>query len=112
MSDEARKAFQDAEKSGKPTVELKTENVINRGSGAAEHPRTGERMLPGMVFDGEILLHVYEGDDLRKMVDFVRHGLGVIQEASSLGAGGSRGAGKVRFENLQEETILLETMKV
>src|SRR5437763_1333805 len=66
MSDQARNTFQEAEKSGKPTVELKTENVINRISGAAEHPRTGERMLPGMVFDGESLLHVYEGDDLRK----------------------------------------------
>jgi hypothetical protein len=46
------------------------------------------------------------------MIEFVRHGLGIIQEASSLGAGGSRGSGRVSFENIQEETIPLETLKV
>jgi CRISPR-associated protein Csm3 len=112
MSADSRKAFLDAEAAGKPTVELKTENVINRRSGAAEHPRTGERLLPGTVFHGEILLHIYDGDNAVKMIEFVRHGLGIIQEASSLGAGGSRGSGKVSFENVQEETIPLETLKV
>src|SRR2546423_1485712 len=112
LSDDSRKAFLDAEKGGKPTVEHKTENVINRRSGAAEHPRTGERLLPGTVFNGEILLHVYEKDDPKKMANFVRHGLGIIQEASSLGAGGSRGSGKVSFLNVEEEVISVETMKV
>jgi CRISPR-associated protein Csm3 len=112
MTDDSRKKFVAAEQAGRPTVEHKTENVINRKSGAAEHPRTGERMLPGTVFSGEILLHIYQGDDAKKMAEFVRHGLGIIQEASSLGAGGSRGSGKVNFEILKEETIPLETLKV
>ncbi len=112
MSEGSRDNLYKAGEQGKATVEHKTENVINRSSGAAEHPRTGERLLPGLVFDGEIVLHVYEGDDPRKMVQFVRHGLGIIQEASSLGAGGSRGSGKVCFENVKEETIPLQQLTV
>ena len=69
-------------------------------------------MLPGTVFHGEILLHIYEGDDADEMTKSVRHGLGIIQEASSLGAGGSRGAGRVKFENLKEENIALKDLKV
>jgi CRISPR-associated protein Csm3 len=112
MGSESRQRYEKAGEEGKPTVEHKTENVINRASGAAEHPRTGERLLPGLVFNGEIVLHVYEKDDAKKMVQFVRHGLGIIQEASSLGAGGSRGSGRVSFENVQEETIALDKLTV
>lgn len=112
MSDDSKKAFAEASAAGKATVEYKTENVINRRSGAAEHPRTGERLLPGTIFNGEILLHVYEKDDPRKLADFVRHGLGVIQDASSLGAGGSRGSGRVTFLNVNEETTPIEKLRV
>jgi CRISPR-associated protein Csm3 len=112
MSKASQEAFKQAGAAGKPTVEHKTENVINRNSGAAEHPRTGERFLPGTTFDGEILLHIYEKDDAKKMTAFVRHGLGIIQEASSLGAGGSRGSGKVKFDNVREETIPLANLTV
>lgn len=112
MSETSRQNLRQAEVKGKPTVEHKTENVINRNSGAAEHPRTGERLLPGTTFDGEILLHIYEKDDAKKMTAFVRHGLGIIQEASSLGAGGSRGSGKVKFDNVREETVPLANLTV
>lgn len=112
LSEDSRKALLSDRAAGKPTVELKTENVINRRSGAAEHPRTGERLLPGTVFHGEILLHIYEGDDAAEMTKSVRHGLGIIQEASSLGAGGSRGAGRVKFENLTEKDIALKDLTV
>jgi CRISPR-associated protein Csm3 len=112
MSNKSREALKEAGAAGKQTVEYKTENVINRNSGAAEHPRTGERLLPGMTFDGEILLHIYEKDDAKKMTAFVRHGLGIIQEASSLGAGGSRGSGKVKFDNVREETVPLANLTV
>jgi CRISPR-associated protein Csm3 len=112
MSEKSREHFDEAQRNGEPTVEEKTENIINRKSGAAEHPRTGERVLPGTTFDGEILLHIYEGDDAKKMVEFMRHGLGIIQEASSIGASGSRGYGKVRFEDIKEETLKVSELKV
>jgi CRISPR-associated protein Csm3 len=81
-------------------------------SGAAEHPRTGERVLPDTTFDGQILLHIYEGDDEKKLAEFVRHGLGIIQEASSVGASGSRGYGRVSFENLTQEILNVRDLKV
>jgi CRISPR-associated protein Csm3 len=112
MTEESRKRFLEDQKTGKPTVEEKTENIINRTFGAAEHPRTGERVLPETTFNGEILLHVYEGDNARNFADFVRHGLGIVQDASSIGASGSRGYGKVRFENVSEKTLEVSTLTV
>jgi CRISPR-associated protein Csm3 len=112
MSAESRERFHKDQLAGRPTVEEKTENIINRASGAAEHPRTGERVLPGASFDGQILLHIYEGDDEKKLADFVRHGLGVIQEASSIGASGSRGYGRVSFENVEPEILNVGDLRV
>jgi CRISPR-associated protein Csm3 len=112
LSAASRQSLGEREQQAKPTTEEKTEATIDRELGKAENPRTGERVLPGTTFEGEILLHIYEGDPARKMTDFVRHGLGIIQEASSIGASGSRGYGKVRFENLKEETLKVSDLKV
>src|SRR5262249_49447911 len=88
-----------------PVFELKTENIVDRKSGAAEHPRTGERVLPGSQFDGEIILHVYEGDKDGEWVALLRKALRVVEEFSALGAGGSRGSGRVKFLDVKEEKI-------
>jgi CRISPR-associated protein Csm3 len=112
MSADAKANFIEAQRTGKPITEEKTENTIDRKSGAAENPRTGERVLPDTTFDGEILLHVYEGDDANKMIDFVRHGLGIVEKASSIGASGSRGYGKVQFQGIKEETLKVSELKV
>jgi len=108
LSEASRKQFQERVQAGQPILEEKTENIVNRKSGTAEHPRTSERVFPGTVFDGEILLHIYETDNQEDMVKFIRRGLGLIQEASSLGASGSRGYGKVKFENLKVEKLDVE----
>lgn len=92
---------------GLPVFELKTENIVDRKSGAAEHPRTGERVLPGSKFDGEILLHVYQGDKDEQQMKNILKGLHVIEEFSALGAGGSRGSGRVKFDSIKEEKIEL-----
>jgi CRISPR-associated protein Csm3 len=102
LSPDSQQQFHERQQAGKPVFEEKTENTIDRKSGAAKNPRTNERVLPGTKFDAKILLHVYDADDERKMVDFVRRGLGLIQSAGSLGAGGTRGYGRVRFLNLTE----------
>ncbi len=112
LSGQSRTRFQEAVLAGVPVLEEKTENIIDRKAGTARSPRTGERVLPGTVFDGEIILHIYEGDDADEMTKFIRHGLGIIQEACSLGASGSRGYGKVRFENLQVETLKLDQLTI
>lgn len=112
LSEVSRQEFHQRQERGEPTLEIKTENTINRITGTAEHPRTGERVLPGTVFDGEIILHVYEGDDGQSFADLVRQGFAIIQEASSLGASGSRGYGRVRFNGLNPETLGLESLRL
>jgi CRISPR-associated protein Csm3 len=112
LSEASRQWLKTRQSQGEPVAEIKTENTVNRKTGAAEHPRTGERALPGTVFDGEILLHVYSGDNEQEMSKFVRQGLGIIQDGSSVGASGSRGHGKVRFENVKEEVLELDQLTV
>ena len=79
-------------------TEAKSENRINRISGTAEHPRQTERVPAGARFTFRLSLKTYDSDD-----DSLRHtllqGLKLL-EWDSLGGSGSRGYGKIRFENL------------
>ena len=79
-------------------TEVKAENSINRITSAA-NPRFFERVPPGSVFNFEMVLTVYEGDDEKEMLSLLAEGLKMLQD-SSLGGMGSRGYGKIRFENL------------
>ena len=83
-------------------LEVKGENIINRNSGMAEHPRFMERVPAGASFDFEILLQILEGDDEKTLRDFVEEGLRLV-EGSALGGSGSRGYGKVRFHYQTDE---------
>jgi CRISPR-associated protein Csm3 len=112
LSKEWREKWRKAIQSGSPFLEEKTENIIDRKLGTAAHPRTGERIPPGAVFDGEIVFHIYEDDDAGVFSKLIRHALAVIQEGSSLGASGSRGYGKVRFEKLESRTKKLAELTV
>lgn len=85
-------------------VEAKNENSINRVTAAA-NPRPIERVVPDVEFDLEIAYRVFDRDgdagafdrDLFNRV--VLKGLALI-ESDSLGGGGSRGNGRVRFVDL------------
>ena len=87
-------------------MENKTENLVNRKSGAARDPRTGERVPPGAKFAAHIILHVYDEDKKRKeqFLETIKNALGLLQDADSLGASGSRGFGTVKLENPRMET--------
>lgn len=86
-------------------LELKGENIINRNSGTAEHPRFMERVPAGATFNFEILLQILEGDDDKALRSFVEEGLRLV-ENSSLGGSGSRGYGQVKFHyDVSEEAI-------
>ena len=43
-------------------IENKTENVIDRRTGAAQHPRSNERVVEGTEFDMQIVLQVFDND--------------------------------------------------
>jgi len=82
-----------------PYTEVKWEAAIDRVTAAAT-PRQIERVPAGAVFAPmEIVFNVYLDDD----VDLFAHVLTALQlvEDDYLGGQGSRGSGKVAFENLR-----------
>jgi CRISPR-associated protein Csm3 len=83
-------------------VEVKTENRIDRIRGVAEHPRQTERVPAGAEFDFTVSIKVLnidsrDGEELRAVLF---RGLRLL-ELDSLGGSGSRGYGKVRFQDLK-----------
>ena len=95
-------------------IENKTENVINRQTGAAQHPRSNERVVEGTEFQMQIVLQVFDldrqfsykdlkdnmhqGDEALQAV--VADGLNLVQ-MTGLGGGTSRGSGTVSFHDFQ-----------
>ncbi|MDR1820392.1 MAG: type III-A CRISPR-associated RAMP protein Csm3 [Methanobrevibacter sp.] len=77
-------------------AELKYENTINRITSAA-NPRNMERVPKGSKFSFEMILSVYDGDDfnLSSLFEAIN-----LLEDSYLGGSGSRGYGKVGFEDI------------
>jgi CRISPR-associated protein Csm3 len=99
----------DAPLVGAADLETKTENVINRKTGAAEHPRTLERVAPGAEFDIRIDLQVFDTDSefvynnkkgRDALVAVVAKGLRSVQD-TGLGSGVSRGSGYIVFKDLK-----------
>lgn len=96
-------------------LEHKTENVINRKTGAAEHPRTLERVAAGAKWDMRISIqewdldapcsHVPQGKTAavkggQALIEFVLDGLRAVVQ-TGIGSGISRGSGEIKIENLK-----------
>ena len=95
-------------------LENKTENVINRQSGAAEHPRSNERVVEGTEFNLQIVLQVFDLDTSFGYQDrtgtshtggaalqaVIADGLHLVQ-LTGLGGGTSRGSGAVSFHDFE-----------
>ncbi|WP_298534919.1 type III-A CRISPR-associated RAMP protein Csm3 [uncultured Methanobrevibacter sp.] len=77
-------------------TELKYENTLNRINASA-NPRNIERIPKGSKFNFEIIFSVYEGDNENILSLFESMSL---LEDNYLGGSGSRGFGKVRFDNI------------
>ena len=67
-------------------------------------------MPSGAVFQAEMLLKVFEGDNSDKMVKDLKHALAVLQRFDSLGAGGSRGSGRIEILNFAEKKVPLSEL--
>jgi len=52
-------------------------------------------------------LKVFEGDKPDQMVGDLKHALAVLERFDSLGAGGSRGSGRIKIKNFSENKIAL-----
>jgi CRISPR-associated protein Csm3 len=92
---------------GMPLFEVKTENTIDRSRGTALNPRTQERVPAGAMFQAEMVLKVFDGDEDNKMVANLKNALAILQRFDSLGAGGSRGSGRIAIRNFREEKVAL-----
>ena len=79
------------------TVEVKSENSIDRIKGVASNPRFTERVIAGARFDFRLTLKVIDGENL---LELLLHGLKLLT-ADSLGGSGSRGYGKIAFSELK-----------
>jgi len=85
-------------------AELKYENTLNRITSAAV-PRSQERVPKDSRFNFEIIFSVYENDDPENLRG-VFESMHLLQD-SYLGGSGTRGYGKIKFENIS----LLERSK-
>lgn len=79
-------------------TEVKTENAIDRITSAA-NPRSMERVPVDSVFEVEMIFDVYKEDDKLRLKK-VFEGMSLLED-SYLGGGGSRGSGKISFENVR-----------
>lgn len=96
-----------------PYIGVKYENTIRRDTGTAKNPRPNEFVPAGARFTLELALQVYDSDDPDNDFGFLRRALRLVSERY-IGGYGSRGYGKVRFEDLQRDGIpfTLDDVKV
>lgn len=90
-------------------TELKSENIIDRKTGTAMHPRKVERVVAGSEFTLRIGIQVWDldagcnhngkiaGDAL---VEFVKDGLRALKQ-TGIGSGISKGSGEIEFRDLK-----------
>lgn len=100
-------------------VEYKTESINRRDTGAAEHPRTSERVAPGAQFRLRIDIMEYDLDKNFSYTDVdgktvtgrdaliavVDHGIDLL-ETNGIGAGTGKGYGEITIDNIRCETLV------
>jgi CRISPR-associated protein Csm3 len=85
-------------------TEIKTENTINRITNTAT-PRHQERVIPGSIFKGNIILRLFEGDNYQNTLEILQKGIKML-ENDYLGGSGSRGYGRVEIDEPKKATII------
>lgn len=84
-------------------TEVKFENTINRITSVA-NPRQIERVVSGSKFGIQIIYDVLEIEELKEDFKVLKNGFKLL-ELDYLGGHGSRGYGRVRFNNLNAECV-------
>ncbi len=85
-------------------TEIKFENTIKRLTGEA-NPRQIERVIRGSMFDLDIIYNAYEVSEIYDDMKMLADGLKLL-EYDYLGGHGSRGYGKIKFNNLAFKPIM------
>ena len=87
-------------------TESKWENLIDRSTSRALHPRQTERVPQGAEFEFQMVFNLMEKEDIERF-EYLISGLFLLED-DYLGGSGSRGYGRVEFSDLQ---IGIKTMK-
>lgn len=106
LTEESAKELGASENTDMLYSEVKTEVVIDRVTSAAM-PRQIERVPAGAVFTVELILNIFDGDDEKKLVDYVKVGLRLMED-DYLGGKGSRGSGDIEL-NWDAMTVTQKT---
>ncbi len=85
-------------------TEVKFENSINRATAVA-NPRQIERAIRGSVFALDLIYDVSSEGEIVEDFELLGDGLRLLQY-DYLGGSGSRGYGKVKFQNLSAECVV------
>ena len=106
LTEESNKELQELkEKTGQDFTEVKTENTLNRLDSSAM-PRQIERVPAGVKFEFELIYKVFDMNDDGKVdkenYEVLKKGLKLL-ELDAIGGSGSRGYGKIKFNNLTEK---------
>lgn len=89
--------FKEDFNNGELPMETKYENIINRISGTAEHPRPLERVPADVEFNLNISLKEFDIDKDKNFMNTVLACLYLV-ERDGLGGNISRGCGQIKFE--------------
>ena len=87
----------------------KMENVINRRTGTAEHPREIERVPVGAEFAFELVYNIYETAKLATHLKHLELALKLLED-DYIGGLGSRGYGQVKV-NIEPTDIVLKEIR-
>ena len=85
-------------------TEVKFENSISRLTAVA-NPRQIERAVRGSIFELDLIYEVEEADELLEDMEILAEGMKLLQY-DYLGGSGSRGYGKIAFQNLEAELVV------
>lgn len=85
------------------TTEVKFENTINRTTGVA-NPRQIERVVKGSIFDFSVVYDIHNETEIIDDFSNIALALQMLQ-LDYLGGHGTRGYGKVQFNNLKAECV-------
>lgn len=85
-------------------TEIKFENTINRATAEA-NPRQIERAIRGSQFELNLIYEIYSETEMEEDFEVLKNGFKLLQY-DYLGGNGSRGYGKVKFNDLKLEIVI------
>lgn len=85
-------------------TEVKFENSINRQTAVA-NPRQIERVIRGAQFNLDLIYEVEKEEEVLDDLKLLAEGMTLLQY-DYLGGSGSRGYGKVKFSDVQAQTVI------